>query len=122
MRLLRAALALAAIPLGVLAYRLLHEDLHQTVVRSLPTVLIGWTAIASGLIAWWRRPANRMGLLMTAFGFAVLVRPWQYSRCCSYSASASAAWRSHCTDTWRWRIRQDASPSGPSGCSRRSAM
>ncbi len=79
MRLLRAALALAAIPLGVLAYRLLHEDLHQTVVRSLPTVLIGWTAIASGLIAWWRRPANRMGLLMTAFGFAVLVRPWQYS-------------------------------------------
>ena len=48
-------------------------------VRSLPTVLIGWTAIGSGLIAWWRRSANRMGLLMTAFGFAVLVRPWQYS-------------------------------------------
>jgi signal transduction histidine kinase len=79
MRLVRLALAVAALPLGIAGYRLLHEDLHQTVLRSLPTVLIGWTAIASGLIAWWRRPANRMGLLMTAFGFALLVRPWQYS-------------------------------------------
>ena len=42
-------------------------------------VVIGWTAIATGLLAWWQRPANRMGLLMTLFGFAVLIRPWQYS-------------------------------------------
>jgi signal transduction histidine kinase len=79
MKLLRLALALAAIPLGVAGYRLLHEDLHQTVLRSLPTVAIGWTAITAGLIAWWRRPANRMGVLMTVFGFAVLLRTWQYS-------------------------------------------
>ena len=79
MRLLRIALALAAVPLGVAGYRLLHDDLHQTVLRSLPSVAIGWTAIAAGLIAWSRRPSNRMGMLMTAFGFAVLVRTWQYS-------------------------------------------
>jgi signal transduction histidine kinase len=79
MRLVRLLLALAAIPLGIAGYRLLHEDLHQSILRSLPTVAIGWTAIASGLIAWWRRPGNRMGVLMTAFGFALLVRPWQYS-------------------------------------------
>jgi signal transduction histidine kinase len=78
-RLVRLALALLAIPLGVAGYRLLHEDLHQTVLRSLPTVAIGWTAITAGLIAWWRRPANRVGVLMTAFGFAALIRTWQYS-------------------------------------------
>ena len=75
----KIALAILAIPLGVMAFRLLHDDLHQTEIRSLPAVVIGWTAIATGLLAWWQRPANRMGLLMTLFGFAVLIRPWQYS-------------------------------------------
>ena len=79
MRLLRIALGIAAVPLGVAGYRFLHEDLHQTVLRSLPTVAIGGTAITAGLIAWWRRPANHLGILMTAFGFAVLIRTWQYS-------------------------------------------
>jgi signal transduction histidine kinase len=78
-KLLRIGLAVAAVPLGVVAYRLQHDDLHQAVLRSLPAVAIGWTAIGAGLIAWSRRPANRMGVLMTAFGFAVLVRTWQYS-------------------------------------------
>ena len=31
---------------------------------------IGWTFIATGLFAWWRRPENRFGVLMTAVGFA----------------------------------------------------
>ena len=48
-------------------------------IRSLPAVAIGWSAIASGLIAWRQRPANRLGPLMAAYGLAVLVRPWQYS-------------------------------------------
>jgi hypothetical protein len=34
--------------------------------------LIGWAFIGTGLIAWWRRPANRFGALMTAAGFACL--------------------------------------------------
>jgi signal transduction histidine kinase len=78
-KIVKIGLGVLAVPLGVAAFRLLHEDLHQTEIRSLPAVLIGWTAIATGLVAWWLRPANRMGLLMTLFGFAVLVRPWQYS-------------------------------------------
>lgn len=79
MKLVRIGLAVLALPLGVVAFRLLHDDLHQTEIRSLPTVVVGWTAIATGLVAWWQRPANRMGLLLTLFGFAALVRPWQYS-------------------------------------------
>ena len=31
--------------------------------------LIGWSFITAGLIAWWRRPENRFGSLMTAVGF-----------------------------------------------------
>ena len=79
MKLVKVGLAILAAALGVVAFRLLHEDLHQTEIRSLPTVVVGWTAIATGLVAWWQRPANRMGLLLTLFGFAVLVRTWQYS-------------------------------------------
>ena len=79
MKAVKLGLALLAVPLGVFAFRLLDHDLHQTEIRSLPAVLIGWTAIATGLVAWWLRPANRIGLLMTLLGFAVLVRTWQYS-------------------------------------------
>ncbi len=79
MKAVKIALAILAIPLGLMAFRLLHDDLHQSEIRSLPAVVIGWTAIATGLLAWWQRPANHMGLLMTLFGFAVLIRPWQYS-------------------------------------------
>ncbi len=31
--------------------------------------LIGWSFIGTGLFAWWRRPANRLGALMAAVGF-----------------------------------------------------
>ena len=79
MRKLQLAIAAAGLVLGVIAYRILRDDLHQSVTRSLPAVAIGWSAIASGLIAWRRRPANRLGPLMAAYGLAVLIRPWQYS-------------------------------------------
>jgi signal transduction histidine kinase len=74
-----AAIAAGAAVLGLLAFRLLRDDLDQTVARSLPTVAIGWTAVAAGLIAWERRPGNRVGPLMAALGLSVLVRPWQYA-------------------------------------------
>ena len=80
MRALRIGLGLATIPLGVLAYQLQHDDLHQSVARSVPAVIVAWTTIAAGLFAWERRPANRTGILLTTLGFAVLVRPWQYSQ------------------------------------------
>lgn len=76
---LRLAIAALAVPLGIFAFRLQHDDLHQSVVRSLPAVAIAGVAIAAGLVALGRRRARRMGWLMVAFGFAILVRPWQYS-------------------------------------------
>ncbi len=75
----RVAIAAAAVLLGIYAFDLLHDDLHQTVVRSLPAVMIGWTATAAGLVALGRRQARRIGWLLIAFGLAILVRPWQYS-------------------------------------------
>jgi signal transduction histidine kinase len=76
---IRLSIVAVAVPLGIFAFDLQHDDLHQTVVRSLPAVAISWTAIAAGLIALGRRRARRMGWLMIAFGFAILARPWQYS-------------------------------------------
>ena len=33
-------------------------------------LVIGWGFIGTGLFAWWRRPGNRVGRLMTVVGFA----------------------------------------------------
>jgi len=33
-------------------------------------LFVGWSFIGVGLYAWWRRPENRFGVLMTAVGFA----------------------------------------------------
>ncbi len=32
-------------------------------------VFIGWSFVGVGLLAWWRRPENRFGVLMTIVGF-----------------------------------------------------
>jgi len=37
------------------------------------TPLIGWAFIATGLFAWWRRPQNNFGALMTLVGFVWFV-------------------------------------------------
>ena len=36
-------------------------------------LLVGWGFIGVGLFAWWRRPDNRVGMLMAATGFAWLL-------------------------------------------------
>src|SRR5947209_18083666 len=33
-------------------------------------VAVGWACVGAGLVAWRRRPANRLGPLMTGQGFA----------------------------------------------------
>ena len=45
-----------------------HED--QKAVAAILGPLIGLGFIGTGVFAWWRRPLNRFGLLMTAVGFA----------------------------------------------------
>src|SRR5919204_2816807 len=48
-----------------------HDD--QKVVNGILGPLIGLGFIGTGAFAWWRRPLNRFGLLMTAVGFAWFV-------------------------------------------------
>src|SRR2546421_72699 len=45
-----------------------HED--QKVVTAILGPLIGLSFIGTGVFAWWRRPLNRFGLLMTGVGIA----------------------------------------------------
>jgi signal transduction histidine kinase len=45
-----------------------HES--QKLVSAILGPLIGLAFIGTGAFAWWRRPLNRFGLLMTAVGFA----------------------------------------------------
>jgi hypothetical protein len=45
-----------------------HDD--QKLVAAILGPLIGLSFIGTGAFAWWRRPLNRFGLLMTAVGFA----------------------------------------------------
>ena len=78
------------------------------------TPLIGWSFIGTGLFAWWRRPENRFGALMTAVGFvwflAALIAsdiPGVFAIGGIFGASPT---RSCCT-CW--------SPSRPAGCETR---
>src|ERR671933_990051 len=50
----------------VLASR--HET--QKALAAILIPVIGLAFIGTGAFAWWRRPLNRFGLLMTAVGFA----------------------------------------------------
>jgi len=43
------------------------DDRGLTVALGL---LVGWSFLGTGLFAWWRRPENRTGMLMTAASFA----------------------------------------------------
>ena len=55
----------------------------ETLVRPvLQAFLINWITIPyllSGLIAWWRRPASRLGPLMVAVGYTMALTSLQWS-------------------------------------------
>jgi signal transduction histidine kinase len=75
MRSLRTALiglGLAGLLAGIAAIALVESSDHIDSVQTegiVFTPLIGWAFIGTGLFAWWRRPENRLGALMTAVGF-----------------------------------------------------
>ena len=86
------ALAVAGIALGVVAYRVQMHNLHYriptssghlgpftTAARSTAIVLGAWFFVLAGVVAWTRRPDNRLGPLMAAAGFALLLRQLRYS-------------------------------------------
>ena len=72
---LRRALGLVAIEgivvgLVALAIILSSDHVEARGVNAALGLFIGWSWIGVGLFAWWRRPDNRFGVLMTAVGFA----------------------------------------------------
>ena len=78
MRLLAVALGGVAVALGVAAYRVQVNNLapHSWAAAQ---VAVGWAFVTAGLVAWLRRPANHLGPLMLAAGFAYLARQLRYS-------------------------------------------
>src|ERR687895_105873 len=82
-RVFQALLGLSALALGVLAYRVQVDNLPQPVytteARSLANVAVALAFLVAGLIAWWRRPASRLGPLMIVACFALLSRQMRYS-------------------------------------------
>jgi signal transduction histidine kinase len=79
MKALRLALAVAAVPFGLYGYHLLVHDLHSSSQNAVASIVVAWTFVAAGLIAWSRRPEIRVGILMTFVGYALLERKLQYS-------------------------------------------
>jgi signal transduction histidine kinase len=78
---LRLALVPAGLGLGYLAYRAQIDNLaFTTPVRSAATLVYSWTFLAAGLAAWARRPANRLGPLLSIVGIALLLRQLRYSQ------------------------------------------
>ena len=65
------ALAVAGFALGLAAFALVTTSEREDVPG--PSVALaltlGWAFIGAGLYAWWRRPENRIGALMTMVGF-----------------------------------------------------
>jgi signal transduction histidine kinase len=67
------ALALAGLAAGMVALALeLTSDQHNALPTGLAVLstAVGWAFVGVGLFAWWRRPDNRVGAIMTAAGFA----------------------------------------------------
>jgi signal transduction histidine kinase len=81
-RVLLALVGACGIALGVLAYQVQVDnfpDDFTTTARSLASVGTAWAFLLAGLVAWSRRPGNRLGPLMLATGFALLARQLRYS-------------------------------------------
>lgn len=76
-RLLAIALVVAGAALGIGAYYAQTNALNSP--HAAAQVAVGWAYLVAGVIAWDRRPANRMGRLMVLTGLALLARQVQYS-------------------------------------------
>jgi signal transduction histidine kinase len=73
------ALVPTGVALAVLGYEVQVDSLHTAGGRLAIQLAIGLSFLAAGLVAWWRRPANRLGALMVATGFALLMHQLRYS-------------------------------------------
>ena len=82
------AIGLAGVLLGAFtAYAILTSDhVDKRGVETTLALTIGWGFIGAGVVAWWRRPENNFGPLMTATGFLFFVSelaasniPWVFA-------------------------------------------
>jgi signal transduction histidine kinase len=78
-KLLRVFLAVSGAVLALVAYRIQVRELGSSEARALAQVVLGLTFLAAGLVAWSRRPAHRLGVLMVVTAFALLLRQLRYS-------------------------------------------
>jgi signal transduction histidine kinase len=76
-RLRALALSVLGAALGIAAYRAQINALNSP--HALAQVAVGWAYLFAGLVAWARRPANRMGPLLVLTGLALLARQLRYS-------------------------------------------
>jgi signal transduction histidine kinase len=79
LNLLRIGLILVGVVLGLVGYRIQVDDLHSTGARAIAQTAAGWAFLFAGLVAWSRRPANRLGPLMLVTAMALLLRQLRYS-------------------------------------------
>lgn len=81
MKTLQAALLVAGAWLGVVAYQVQIDNLgrHTTSAHSWAIVIGAWFFLVAGVVAWSRRPTNRLGPLMAAAGLTLLLRQLRYS-------------------------------------------
>ena len=81
MKAVRLLLAAAGLVLGVVAYRIQVDNLGggTTPTRAAAIVAVGWSFLVAGLIAWSRRPGNRLGPLLATAGIFLLLRQLRYS-------------------------------------------
>ncbi|MBD0338640.1 MAG: sensor histidine kinase [Thermoleophilia bacterium] len=78
-RLVALLIAVGAVPLAIVAYRIQIDQLGSSSARSLAIVAAGLSFLLAGLIAWLRRPENRLGPLLAAAGLLLLLRQLRYS-------------------------------------------
>src|SRR5918994_3864539 len=64
------ALAVAGFVLGLAALAIVTtSERTESTSWIVLALTMGWAFIGAGLYAWWRRPENRVGPLMTMVGF-----------------------------------------------------
>ena len=69
-----AGIAAAALIAGVAAAAVtFSSDRPDAGVTTVAGLTIFWSFVGTGLYAWWRRPGNRFGALMTAVGFTFVL-------------------------------------------------
>jgi signal transduction histidine kinase len=78
-RWLAVLLGAAAVALGVAAYRVQVAHDFSRHSWAAAVVAASWAFVLAGLVAWLRRPANRLGPLMLAAGTAYLARQLRLS-------------------------------------------